>query len=126
MSAIATTSRLAGRPLSAFLVHFISAASRLLNRATRAYRHRRDANILAGLDERTLADIGLTRSDVRDAFAAPLWQDPTSLLRARALERRLSRHGVSLGFDPAIASPPLAPPDSFVAPRSDRPARYTV
>ena len=35
-----------------------------------------------------LADLGLTRSDLHDAFAQPLWRDPTSLLRSRAVERR--------------------------------------
>ena len=38
----------------------------------RAYRHRRDAEKLASLDDRMLADIGLTRGDLRDAFAEPL------------------------------------------------------
>jgi hypothetical protein len=35
-----------------------------------------------------LADIGITRADVRDAFSEPFWDDPTALLRERALERR--------------------------------------
>ena len=38
-----------------------------------------------------LADIGLTRADLRDAFSEPFWEDPTALLRERALERRVSR-----------------------------------
>ena len=46
---------------------------------------------MAGLDRRMLADIGLTRADVRDAFSAPFWDDPTALLRARAIERRVQR-----------------------------------
>jgi len=37
-----------------------------------------------------LADIGITRADVRDAFSEPFWDDPTALLRERALERRLN------------------------------------
>src|SRR5690349_24646986 len=56
----------------------------------RARRHRREANVLAGLDRRMLADIGITRADVRDAFSEPFWDDPTALLRERAIERRLS------------------------------------
>ena len=55
----------------------------------RVRRHRRQARLLAGLDRRMLADIGITRSDVRDAFSEPFWDDPTALLRERALERRL-------------------------------------
>ena len=46
---------------------------------------------LARLDDRQLADIGLTRSDLRDAYAEPLWEDPTSVLARRAAERRMSR-----------------------------------
>ncbi|MFA6264824.1 MAG: DUF1127 domain-containing protein [Pseudolabrys sp.] len=57
----------------------------------RAVRNRRDARMLAGLDHRMLADIGITRSDVSDAFSAPLWQDPTALLSERAIERRMNR-----------------------------------
>jgi uncharacterized protein YjiS (DUF1127 family) len=57
----------------------------------RALRNRQTANVLAGLDQRMLADIGLTRSDVHDAFSAPLWEDPTTLLSERAIERRMNR-----------------------------------
>jgi uncharacterized protein YjiS (DUF1127 family) len=60
-----------------------------LKELMRARRHRRQAKLLAGLDRRMLADIGLTRADVRDAFSEPFWDDPTALLRERALERRL-------------------------------------
>jgi uncharacterized protein YjiS (DUF1127 family) len=54
----------------------------------RTLRNRADAAVLARVDDRMLADIGLTRGDVRDAFAEPIWRDPTNLLRARADERR--------------------------------------
>ena len=57
----------------------------------RAMRNRHEANVLARLDHRMLADIGLTRSDVHDAFSAPLWEDPTALLSERAIERRMHR-----------------------------------
>jgi uncharacterized protein YjiS (DUF1127 family) len=57
----------------------------------RAMRNRHNANVLAGLDRHMLADIGLTRSDVHDAFSAPLWEDPTTLLNERAIERRMNR-----------------------------------
>ena len=60
-----------------------------LKELIRARRHRSQARFLAGLDRRMLADIGITRSDVRDAFSEPFWDDPTALLRERALERRL-------------------------------------
>jgi uncharacterized protein YjiS (DUF1127 family) len=57
----------------------------------RSLANRHNANVLAGLDSRMLADIGLTRSDVHDAFSAPLWEDPTTLLSERAIERRMNR-----------------------------------
>lgn len=59
--------------------------------AGRAVRNRRVAASLAGLDDHMLADIGLTRSDLRDAYSEPLWHDPTDILAARAAERRARR-----------------------------------
>jgi uncharacterized protein YjiS (DUF1127 family) len=73
--------------LLAFLTYWIKELAR-------ARRHRREANVLAGLDRRMLADIGITRADVRDAFSEPFWDDPTTLLRERALERR-TKHAVN-------------------------------
>ena len=46
---------------------------------------------LAALDDRMLADIGLNRSDLRDAFAVPPWRDPSDVLARRAAERRGGR-----------------------------------
>jgi len=71
---------------------------RVAKRIVRGVQNRRAAAALAHLDAHMLADIGLTRSDVRDAAAAPMWDDPTTLLRTRALERRLRRHRLDLGF----------------------------
>jgi len=65
----------------------------------RARKHRRQAKLLAGFDNRMLADIGITRSDVRDAFSEPFWDDPTSLLRERALERRIDHAVRRAEFD---------------------------
>jgi uncharacterized protein YjiS (DUF1127 family) len=64
---------------------------KVLKTVERALRHRREANVLARLDRHMLADIGLTRSDVQDAFSSPLWEDPTELLSERARERRIGR-----------------------------------
>jgi uncharacterized protein YjiS (DUF1127 family) len=75
-----------GRLLAAFGARVACSAKRV------AYRlqNRRDAMRLASLDDRMLADIGLTRSDLRDAYAEPLWHDPTDVLARRAAERRVS------------------------------------
>ena len=50
----------------------------------RAMKHRRDIAALADQDDYLLADIGLTRDDVRNAVAQPFWRDPTETLRRRA------------------------------------------
>ena len=63
-----------------------------------AMKHRRDLKYLAGLDDRLLADIGLTRCDLHDADSKPLWQDPTSMLARRASERCASRRLASFPF----------------------------
>jgi uncharacterized protein YjiS (DUF1127 family) len=100
----------------AFLVALVTA---WIKELARARRHRREANVLAGLDRRMLADIGITRADVRDAFSEPFWDDPTALLRERALERRLSssvrRAARDAGANPAFRRPP-----------TNRPARETL
>ena len=53
---------------------------------------------LANMDRRELADIGLTRCDLRDASALPLDRDPSELLATRAHERQVH----------AFAAPPTA------------------
>ncbi len=88
----------------------------------RARRHRRDAMKLAGLDRRMLADLGVTHADLRDAFSAAFWEDPTVLLRERVIERRLSR---SLHPLPRAMREPEVEP-GFRRPPTDRPARRTV
>jgi uncharacterized protein YjiS (DUF1127 family) len=127
MSVIISTANTGESPFLRSIVAVVVATWRRLKQGVRAYANRTDAAVLAGFDERMLADIGLTRSDLRDAFAEPLWHDPTNVLRARALERRLNRHGVGPGFpQPPVFSPPLAPEEGLDRPRTDRPARFTV
>jgi uncharacterized protein YjiS (DUF1127 family) len=117
---------ISGSPSRAFFTA-AEALARWIRRFVQAYRNRSRAVELAGFDDRMLADIGLTRSDVRDAFAEPLWQDPTELLRVRALERRRARHAFLAGWrDAPVPSPPLAPAAPYRRPRTDRAARLTV
>ena len=80
-----------------------------LKRVILGFKHRRDAAMLAGLDERMLADIGLTRGDVRDAISEPLWRDPTAILVSRAEERRTYRRRIAFGLPGRVAGPALAP-----------------
>jgi len=104
--------------LRAFLA-VLAFVTRWLKAFARARRHRREATALAGLDRRMLADIGLSRSDLNDAFSGPLWEDPTVLLRERAGERRRGR----------MAIPALPPPDvetAFRRQAPDRLPRYSI
>jgi uncharacterized protein YjiS (DUF1127 family) len=59
-------------------------------------KNRHDAAMLAQMDDRMLSDMGITRSDLRDAYAEPLWRDPTYILASRAQERRVNRQVVIL------------------------------
>jgi uncharacterized protein YjiS (DUF1127 family) len=81
---------IAGGTLVRVFASLLALVTRWLKELAEARRHRREANALIGLDQRMLADIGITRADVRDAFSEPFWDDPTTLLRERAIERRLS------------------------------------
>ena len=98
-------------PLLALLTHW-------LKQISRARRHRREANVLAGLDRNMLADIGITRSGLNDALSGPFWEDPTALLRERAIERRLYR------VTPAQREPRVE--KGFHRPPTNRPARQPM
>ncbi|MFG1428407.1 DUF1127 domain-containing protein [Roseixanthobacter glucoisosaccharinicivorans] len=75
-------------PLGAVLATFLLQVIGLGQNVIRAMEHRRAVRALGALDEHMLRDIGLTRGDVRDAAAEPLWTDPSVLLVRRAVERR--------------------------------------
>ena len=72
-------------------------ARRSLKRFLERVKNRRDTMRLATLDDRMLADIGLDRGDLRDAFAELPWRDPSDVLVRRAAERRASRRLVDAG-----------------------------
>jgi uncharacterized protein YjiS (DUF1127 family) len=87
-------------------------------------KNRRDAVILAGMDEYMLADIGLTRGDVRDAFSEPVWRDPTAILVSRAHERRINRRRTSTALAPKSFDAPSIVPAPGHAARAKVEARY--
>jgi uncharacterized protein YjiS (DUF1127 family) len=61
-----------------------------------AIRHRRPIAVLAEHDERLLADIGLTRDDLRAAVREPIWRDPTELLSRRVSATRAKARSAGL------------------------------
>jgi uncharacterized protein YjiS (DUF1127 family) len=91
MSANIPVLPIAGGALVRGFASLVALVTYWLKIVARARRHRREAHQLAKLDRRMLADIGITRADVSDAFSEPFWEDPTALLRERAIERRMNR-----------------------------------
>lgn len=83
-----------------------------MRKLARLLKHRRNARMLAGMDDRMLADIGLSRSDLRDAYAQPLWRDPTDVLAGRARDKRINRRG-RLDVLP-VEAPSIAPAEPIV------------
>jgi uncharacterized protein YjiS (DUF1127 family) len=64
-----------------------AALARGARRIVVALKHRRELALLADLDDRMLADIGLTRGDLHAARSEPLWQDPTESIAAAHPDR---------------------------------------
>ncbi len=62
------------------------------------WKHRKGLATLATFDDRALADIGLTRSDLYDALAQQIWNDPTSMLERRRAARRDNRFAMVTGI----------------------------
>ena len=105
------------------LASILTVLSSLLKTLARIRRNRAQAHALAHLDGRMLADMGITRADLRDAFSEPFWEDPTVLLRERALERRLNRRGIGSVVGTVR---PNTPDSEYRRPPLDRPARQTI
>ena len=122
MSANIPVLPIAGGALVRAFASLVALVTYWLKVLARARRHRREARILNGFNGHMLADIGVTRADLRDAFSAPFWEDPTALLRERAIERRMSR---------ALTRGPRGPRETqvengFQRPAMDRPARHAI
>jgi uncharacterized protein YjiS (DUF1127 family) len=108
----------AGSTLVRAFLSLLALVTRWVKEIARARRHRREVAILAGLDRRMLADIGINRADLNDAFSAPFWDDPTALLHERVNERRLNRS--------ALRVPNGRVESGFRRPPTDRPARQAI
>ncbi len=110
---------IAGATLGRAFLTVLAFVTRWLKDLARARRHRREAAALAGLDRRMLADIGISRSDLDDAFSMSFWEDPTVLLNARVSERRTYR-------DTVHRLPTPSEQTAFRRPPVDRRARYMI
>jgi uncharacterized protein YjiS (DUF1127 family) len=104
---------------------FAVTVARLGKRIVTAWRHRSDFVLLSSLDDRMLRDIGLTRSDLNDALAEPLWRDPIAVLVRRQRERRGVRlTGAVIDLLPGRATPSIVPgADASAVSWNDRPRR---
>jgi len=106
MTLHAETWKVAAEPFGRVLLAVVGAVAARLRLVAAAFRRRHDLAALASLDERMLADIGLTRSDLRAAFSEPLWRDPTAILvnRVERHRRREYRRVTRV-----VAAPPSVP-----------------
>jgi len=128
MPAITSLGISAGAPAAKVLAALARRIGQSLKQLAERMKNRRDAFRLADLDDRMLADIGINRSDLRDAYSGSLWRDPSELLARRAIERRVRQHRTELtcvsqsrrqtalfGALPMLCYPP-----------ADRPGRHLV
>ena len=115
-------------PLGRAIWAIAGRAKRGLKQLVERIKNRRDAFRLVELDDRMLADIGLSRSDLRDAYAGPPWRDPSDVLAQRAAARRGRRmRGASNCMPVAtVATELFGTPPVLCRPRLDRPARFLV
>ncbi len=113
MPAITSLAIAGGKPA----VRALAGLIRKLRQLLRAVKHRHEAAVLGRLDDRMLADIGITRSDVRDAYSGSIWNDPTDSLARRAAERRMSRRSAAFERTTSAASG---------QPAADRPACFLM
>ena len=88
MPALTALTLSAATPVARALAILAGRARRGLKQLAEKVKNRHDAMRLAELDDRMLADIWLSRSDLRDAYALPLWRDQSDVLARRAANRR--------------------------------------
>jgi len=132
MPAISSLTISAAAPLGRVLRGLAGRARRGLKQFAEKVKNRHAAMRLAELDDRMLADIGLNRSDLRDAYALPPWRDPSDILARRAQERRSERRGRQhrtqspcIGVA-TVATELFGTAPARCYPPTDRPARYLV
>jgi len=88
MTTQAETCKTAAEPFGRTIAYLAGTFASRVRLVVLAFKNRRDAAVLASFDDRMLADIGLTRSDLREAFSEPLWRDPSPILVNRVMGHR--------------------------------------
>ena len=88
-----------------FLTAFLIGTAKAGRRAAKAIANRRAAQSLDTWDDRSLKDIGLTRSDLMGAKALPLYRDPTVHLDQVSRGHLRSRISVSTQPVPTTVIP---------------------
>lgn len=75
MAAMNVSRGAGGSGAARFSLHAAGALTRRIAAAVTAWRDRaRERDVLAGLDERLLNDIGVTRADVMREVSKPFWR----------------------------------------------------
>ena len=129
MPAIASLAISGAAPLGRAIWGLAGRAGRGLKQLAGRIKNRHDAMRLAEFDDRMLADIGLKRSDLRDAYALPPWRDPSDILARRAAERRtnrLRRTDARCVTVTTVSSELFGTPPVPCYPSADRSARYLL
>lgn len=81
-------------------IPFVALFGQMAARAWRIFNNRRHVSELKDWSDEQLKDIGLTRSDVRQALSLPFYQDPTSLLTGVAdLDRSIRYRAANTAQD---------------------------
>lgn len=81
----------------------VVAVARRQVQAVNSWRQaRQDYAALCEMDDKTLADLGLSRGDLRDATAAGYFGDPTVIVATRAAERGHGRRPQASVTGPSI------------------------
>jgi uncharacterized protein YjiS (DUF1127 family) len=80
-----------GSQLPATAARLASGFKKAILWPVRVLQARRELEMLAGMSEYELKDIGLTRSDLGDATALSADESPTNFLAARVEERHRAR-----------------------------------
>ena len=95
----------------------VAAVTRRQVEAVKSWRQaRRDYAALCEMDDNTLADLGLSRGDLRDATAAGFFGDPTVIVATRAAERGHGRRPQPTALVGPSLVPDVASPLARVAP----------